>query len=279
MTRTAALLLRAAGLVVVVVLVAAAAGGGGWSLAHRPWERTLGLLRAGGPRGWASAPFDDALTALCGAALLCCVVWLTLTTALVMAAYVAQQLAPHGRATHELTRVSERGCPAPLRRLVAAALGAAVGAAIASVPAHAVTAETHHRPSDRLATRDVDGLTGLAEPDRTTGGGREAVPRLATARVSDGPGRRPRARVVRPGESLWSISAALLPSTATDADVTLGWHSLAQANADRLGSDPDLILPGTRLLVPDPAPAAHRDVAPRGSAPVARPRPNRSPAR
>ena len=132
-------------------------------------------------------------------------------------------------------------------------------------PAHAVTAETHHRPSDRLATRHVDGLTGLAEPDRTTGGAREAAPRrLVTARVVDGPERRPRARVVRPGESLL---------------VDLGRASAV--DRDRCGRHARLAPPGAgqrrppRLRSrPDPA----RDPAARPRPGSCRP-PGRSPAR
>jgi hypothetical protein len=60
--------------------------------------------------------------------------------------------------------------------------------------------------------------------------------------------------VVRPGQSLWSIAAQLLPPSATDAQITGAWHRLHHANLSRIGSDPDLILPGTHLAVPDLAP-------------------------
>ena len=57
--------------------------------------------------------------------------------------------------------------------------------------------------------------------------------------------------VVRPGQSLWTIAARLLPPTATDVDITYAWHRLHRANAATVGTDPHLILPGTRLVVPD----------------------------
>jgi hypothetical protein len=60
--------------------------------------------------------------------------------------------------------------------------------------------------------------------------------------------------VVRPGQSLWSIAVQLLPPSATDAQITGAWHRLHRANLSRIGSDPDLILPGTHLAVPDLAP-------------------------
>lgn len=37
----------------------------------------------------------------------------------------------------------------------------------------------------------------------------------------------------------------------TDQEVTAAWHRLHRANAERIGPDPDLVLPGTRLVVPE----------------------------
>jgi nucleoid-associated protein YgaU len=69
--------------------------------------------------------------------------------------------------------------------------------------------------------------------------------------------RRVQTVVVRGGDSLWSIAADLLSSQAggrvTDRDITVAWHRLHAANAGRVGPDPDLILPGTRLAVPAPS--------------------------
>jgi nucleoid-associated protein YgaU len=52
------------------------------------------------------------------------------------------------------------------------------------------------------------------------------------------------------GDSLWVIAERLLPPTAGDHEITATWHQLLRANADRIGADPDLIFPGTRLLLP-----------------------------
>lgn len=60
----------------------------------------------------------------------------------------------------------------------------------------------------------------------------------------------PRHRVV-PGESLWTIAAAQLPPSATDAGVARRTRQLYRANRDVIGDDPDLIFPGTLLAIPE----------------------------
>ena len=55
---------------------------------------------------------------------------------------------------------------------------------------------------------------------------------------------------VQPGDSLWTITAALLPAAATDADVAAAWPALYAANQDAIGPDPGLIHPGDVLTVP-----------------------------
>jgi len=61
----------------------------------------------------------------------------------------------------------------------------------------------------------------------------------------------PRTVVVRPGDCLWSIAAEHLPDGADDADIAQAWPAWYAANADTIGADPDLLLPGQRLVVPD----------------------------
>jgi hypothetical protein len=61
---------------------------------------------------------------------------------------------------------------------------------------------------------------------------------------------------------LWTIAARLLPTAATDADITRAWHQLHRANQSAIGADPDLILPGTRLVVPRPTARPTREEAP-----------------
>ncbi|KRE37694.1 hypothetical protein ASG73_08585 [Janibacter sp. Soil728] len=57
--------------------------------------------------------------------------------------------------------------------------------------------------------------------------------------------------VVRRGDSLWSITAARLGPEATAAEVAQAWPRWHAANAARIGPDPHLLLPGTRLSPPD----------------------------
>ena len=54
---------------------------------------------------------------------------------------------------------------------------------------------------------------------------------------------------VRPGDSLWSIVARHLGPGATDLEIAEAWPQWYAANANVIGSDPDLIRPG-QLLVP-----------------------------
>ena len=55
---------------------------------------------------------------------------------------------------------------------------------------------------------------------------------------------------VRPGDSLWSLSASRLGPFASDVDIALDWPRLYQANRDIIGGDPHLIRPGQVLKLP-----------------------------
>ncbi|CAM4105706.1 LysM peptidoglycan-binding domain-containing protein [Janibacter anophelis] len=56
--------------------------------------------------------------------------------------------------------------------------------------------------------------------------------------------------VVRRGDSLWTIAAARLGPDATASEVARAWPRWHAANAERIGPDPHLLLPGTRLSPP-----------------------------
>lgn len=58
--------------------------------------------------------------------------------------------------------------------------------------------------------------------------------------------------VVRPGDSLWAITAAHLGPGATDAEIAAGWPRWHETNRAVIGADPHLIHPGLTLLAPDP---------------------------
>jgi hypothetical protein len=61
----------------------------------------------------------------------------------------------------------------------------------------------------------------------------------------------PAARVVvRPGDSLWSISEQRLGPKATSRQIANAAERIYALNRDQIGADPNLIFPGQRLLVP-----------------------------
>jgi hypothetical protein len=166
--------------------------------------------------------FDTLLTraAVCG--LVAAGAW-----ALVLVGAVAIEARTGGR-----VQVADRaGCP-PALRLWLLGVFMAVFAGVA--PAHA---------SDTGSGRGVAGpgaaaLDGLPLPDRATGGPERR-------------GSRPlRAVVVVPGDSLWRIVRELLPRDAADAEVAAGVLTLHAGNRRTIGADPDLLLPGQRLVVP-----------------------------
>ncbi|KGN37072.1 LysM peptidoglycan-binding domain-containing protein, partial [Knoellia aerolata] len=58
--------------------------------------------------------------------------------------------------------------------------------------------------------------------------------------------------VVHRGDSLWSIAARHLGPDASAAEIDRSWRRWFALNRDRVGPDPDLILPGQVLRVPGP---------------------------
>lgn len=112
------------------------------------------------------------------------------------------------------------------------------------------------------------GLSGLAAPaladtppalgwqvtDQATAEATATAERAATTVADVHPSEpTPAARtvVVRPGDCLWSIAAEHLPADADDADVARAWPAWYAANVETIGADPDLLLPGQELVVPD----------------------------
>lgn len=220
--------------------------------------------------GAAQPAYDALLVALASAALLVAAPWCWLLVVLVCV---------------DVVRGSDRrrrGCPAALRRTVLLAIGATTAVALA----HPATAQsTRGEPAvadpvasqpvasqpvvgaagavagGRAATPTADLLDGLPLPDRPDGVVPEVGPALAAAAGSaavphrGGPAS-PTDHVVVPGDDLWSIAAAHLPAAADDREVLEATLALHRANADVIGPDPDLILPGYHLdLRPLPRPS------------------------
>lgn len=106
-----------------------------------------------------------------------------------------------------------------LKRMVEVLVGVALAAAIvAAVPGVA-------EAQDAASTKDVP-LTSSTAPKSTS------------------------IVVVRPGDSLWSISYQWLGPNATPRRITEGVEQIYALNRDRIGVDPNLIFAGQKLLVP-----------------------------
>jgi hypothetical protein len=162
-------------------------------------------------------PFERLLEWLCAYLALAGTAWLWLATTLVAL-----------QARRGVTR-RVHGVPAPLRRLLLLACGAALSGGLAA-PALATPGALHQ---DHTGTAAAALVRGLPLPDRATG----AFP--GGARMT-GPGRHaPAVVLVRPGDTLWDL-----------AGQSHAWHRIYELNRDRIGPDPDLIRPGQRLRLP-----------------------------
>jgi len=105
------------------------------------------------------------------------------------------------------------------------------------------------RPLGTPAT-DAEQMTRDAEPMAT------AAEPVTTAADLDETTHR-----VRPGDSLWSIAERHMPG-AEPTEIDAGWRQIHRANRAVIGSDPDLIIPGTTLRLPGGADMPPHDGAP-----------------
>jgi hypothetical protein len=97
----------------------------------------------------------------------------------------------------------------------------------------------------------VEGGSGVEEPPLP--GWRPTTPSVRPAPAADlvSRGRAPdHTVVVRRGDTLWDIAAQHLGPTATAEEIAREWPRWHAANREVIGSDPDLILPGQRLVAP-----------------------------
>jgi LysM repeat protein len=178
------------------------------------------------PGAWTAASGSsdvvDLFVAACATALAASSAWLWAVTTVTVAGLLAGADSPRqGGAT---------------RRLVLAACGVAVVAGTA-VPA---------------AAAEGDGpelLAGLTLPDRAVAPAERRTPARppAPATVVRTASPASDAYVVRPGDSLWSIAEARTSGGSVDER----WRAIWQANRDVVGDDPDLILPGQALRLPE----------------------------
>jgi len=221
---------------------------------------TLGARSVRGPlvEGWravrdsdrspAGAPAADLTTLLTGG----CALLLVLAGAWLVAAvgactWEALRTGPTGGVDQASTFLR----PRILRAAVLACLGvtALTGqTAQAQSPASQVQAVPDDlRPSAvTIAVATLRALDGLPVPDRATGRFAASPPQADEA--SHGI----RRVQVAPGDSLWSLTARLLPAGTDLGTVATGWRLLYAANRGIVGADPDVLQPGQILRV-DPA--------------------------
>jgi hypothetical protein len=172
-----------------------------------------------------------------------------------------------GAGDHVVTAGGGQGKPAPPASGAAPDLDGLPLPERVDAPAAAVHTPSARPLGDRAATRPRPHQRQEALPDPPTTPGPTAPDPGST---SPGPApRAPRAPaaattataapaagvLVRAGDSLWRIAAArLAPPGADPATVARAVERLRAANRTRLGPDPDLIFPGTHLVLPSAAP-------------------------
>ena len=177
--------------------------------------------------------FDDLVLTAAVAVLAVAAAWLCLAMLLTLTAQLLL-------GSTELTVALARRITPPLcRRLLLAACGAAVltGPAVA-LPAVALPPVEGTVASGAAPCRPA--------PCRATPVKLPAPHRPVAVRARG----RPHPVTVRAGDSLWAIAADHLPTPVSDADTAAAWPHWFRANRMRLGPDPNLIHPGTRLRVP-----------------------------
>jgi len=195
---------------------------------------------------------DGTTAILAGLAAELCVLYLLLTAILVGC---SQLPGLTGRLAGALTG---RLVPAFLRRAVEATLGIAVATASVSAPAApalaAGTAGPRPSPTSTAAAPPAARTPGPPLPslDRPEGPPQpRARPPVTPGQILT-PGRAvvDVAVVVRRGDSLWRIAARHLGPQVTEAQVAAAWPRWYAANRAVVGPDPNLLLPGQRLIPP-----------------------------
>ena len=103
--------------------------------------------------------------------------------------------------------------------------------------------------------QDVVPERRIAVPDRPTDGAPTRYTQLRSGREvrPTKPKKPPHSVIVRRGDSLWALAGAELGSLATEATIAARWPQWYAANSGAIGADPNLLLPGQVLRIPDHA--------------------------
>lgn len=239
----------------------------------------LGVFLAGtgglSVQRWRSSPahheslgFEDQLGIVANTAGLIVTVWWALSLAIAVAAALLERSGKDRAAS-----AAGKFAPAFMRRLALAALGLQLATAPLATASTLQSMGTV--PSPPGASASAPAVTSPAwtptafpavpaVPPAVPPGTSVAVPpqwRPLSPVVEPGPltGRPLRLQqpagqgtelTVRPGDTLWSLSAARLGPFASDVDIALDWPRLYQANRDVIGANPHLLRPGQILRIP-----------------------------
>ena len=246
-----------------------------------------GRLASAPPSAWGPTALTRALVLLaCGAGALGAA-WHALSGALAVIALAGPAPSTRGAGIRRaaLRALHRWGAPI-MRRTAAGALVAAVAAGApamaaqapgasddlgwaptASAPAPAGSApspDPDASPGAESAAPRPDATAGAPSGDPSAADPQAGDPSAADPQAGETPSAPATTHRVSDGESLWSITEELLDAGAAGAPtdpssggpsaqarIARAWPILYAANAESIGADPDLILPGTVLSVPE----------------------------
>ena len=198
--------------------------------------------------------------------------WHLASAVLALAALPGRSSLRQGDASGLAARILDGwGAPA-VRRIAASALLVS----LSSAPALAAEDDLGWRPTSSAPASAVPDVVAsgrpvlvgpAAEPDGTHSPTESTAPLQApsggsaastspntsenhSSTASDAPAPSQRTYTVLPGESLWSVTARLLPAGSSPSEIAQAWPALYHANKDIIGPDPSLIRPGEELSVP-----------------------------
>lgn len=185
------------------------------------------------PHAWCDRVGSDAaLAALAGALLWLAALWLAAGLAATLLGVLPGPAGGLARA------IAGRTVPAALRRAILAAAGASL--VISPLTCTPAVAAGGIASQPTIASQPAPGWP--ADPPAPSWPLDPAEP----AR----PAEPAEPVIVRPGQSLWTITADQLGPRATNSQISLEWPYWYRANRAAIGADPNLLRPGTELIAP-----------------------------
>ena len=223
------------------------------------------------PQSWGQSELSDAVVAGTCACGTLGALWHVVSALVALTALAGEKgPGPHGlggTSTLAARVLATWGAPA-VRRITASALLVS----LSSAPALATqetgggddlgwrpTSSAPSSPSSQSSTPPPEqspssASTGSGDSEDASQSADSTPPGSQTPQPPTGPDAPPSSsptHTVTPGESLWSITAHLLPAGSSPARIAQAWPVLYRANSEEIGTDPALIRPGAVLSVPD----------------------------